>query len=239
MVMPFDVRSAAYGLILMSLLVDAPSTTPLVAASSPSVQTKKRPLSVEQQLGRAITLILSDDDSQEAEQLLLSVAGRNGATTAEGQTARYYLGRLYHRNYYMLRDGGAIGRAVERYKQVHNLEDSRISSRWHAEARFYKSLAYLELGKWKDANEAIRKLDATLDKDVQVDYLKWALERQPLNASFPVNPFRDRCIAVLEANGVTINRRDGVDKSRRDAVLRGLQDQLGMWARALKSASAK
>ena len=72
-----------------------------------------------QLLSRGITLYATDDATTEAERLLLQVAKTAGRNTKEADTALYYLGRYYHRNYYMLRQQDALHKAIDRYKDVH------------------------------------------------------------------------------------------------------------------------
>lgn len=193
-------------------------------------------LPVERQLGRAVTLYATDDDTGEAERLLLAVSRASSATAKDRETARYYLGRSYHRNYYMLRQSNSLNLAVDRYKEIHQTaEGGKGPSLWYADARFYKSLAYLELGKWKDAYEAIEHIRPALDAEIEVDYLVWSVSRKSINRKFPSQGLRDRYLELLKAQGVTRDQRDGVNRVKRDAVLRALEAMLDGWYRVQRS----
>ena len=201
------------------------STSPMSVHQSRGVQG-----ATPQQLSRAVTLFATDDDGPDAERLFLEVIRRSSVTTTDGETARYYLGRLYHRNHYMLGQRGALNRAVDRYKEIHTrMEGLGRSSAWYAEARFYKSLAYLELGKWKDAYEAVDHIQPRLDSELEIDYLVWSLRKRPINRRVPTATFKDRYLTLLKARS-PVRGRDGVNPSTRDAVISGLQEMLERWA---------
>jgi hypothetical protein len=179
---------------------------------------------VADQLSLAITLYASDDDTPQAERLFLDVIHRQPVTVPDGATARYYLGRLYHRNYYMIGQKNGLNAAVDRYKEVHlkGLGAERGGA-WYADARFYKSLAYLELGRWKDAFEAIDHIDPRLDAEVEVDYLVWTVKKRMINRRVPTRELRDACLKILQQHNVVKSRPDGADVATKDAVLASLQ----------------
>lgn len=205
-----------------------------VVAFQMPVQKSQAP--VERQLGRAVTLYATDDDSGEGERLLLAVSRAASAAPKDRETARYYLARSYHRNYYMLRKGDTLGLAVSQYKDVHQAaEGSNRPSLWYADARFYKSIAYLELGKWKDAYESIDHIKPALDPEVEIDYLVWSVSRKSINRKFPTQALRERYLSVLRANGVTKDQRDGVNPARRDTALRALEGMLDGWYRVQRA----
>jgi tetratricopeptide (TPR) repeat protein len=185
---------------------------------------------VAQRLSRAVTLYATDDDSSQAERLFLEVIRSAPVTTKDGATARYYLGRLYHRNYYMLSQSTGLERAAERYKEVHlKFAGRERGGTWYAEARFYKSLVYLEQGQWKDAVESIEHVVPALDPELEIDYLAWSLDKRPINKRVDTASFKGKCLAVLKANNVVKTRADGADRKTSSRILAELQQLLARW----------
>jgi tetratricopeptide (TPR) repeat protein len=183
--------------------------------------------SLDLQLSRGITLYATDDDSGEAESLFVKIIGSKPATTREGETALYYLGRYYHRNYYMLRQKPLLDRAVNLYKQLHlRVDGAKRPSTWYAEARLYKGLAYLEMGDWENAFEAVDHIDPKLDDSVDIDYLVWSYDKRQLNRRVPTQVLKDEYLRILTAQGVQ-KRRKGADRATFDTIVRELEGALG------------
>lgn len=189
---------------------------------------------VPQQLSRAITMFAADDAGPEAESLLKNVTKQLPVTTSDGATARYYLGRLYHRNYYMLRQASALNQALSRYREVHSKPPlgTERGGIWYADARFYKGLAYLEQGQWEDVYEAIDHIVPSLDKEIAVDYLVWKSPKRAINRRFPTDQLKSEFLAILKANKVVMNRPDRADAKTTAAVLDALQKVLEQFPRA-------
>ncbi len=201
-------RLTAFVLSLLGLLVTRVPTSAQTATRSP-----------EQQLSRGITLFATDNPTSETEKLLTSVLKVRPPTTPEGEAALYYLGRYYHRNHYMLRQPGALDRAADRYRDLHNrTEKSRRPSTWYAEARFYKSLVHVEQAKWKDSLEACNNLEVKLDKSAEIDYLVWSINKQPINIGLPPTRLKLLCLDVL--NRFSVNKkREGVPDNKAVAAI--------------------
>jgi hypothetical protein len=181
----------------------------------------------EVQLSRAVNLVLTDDGSREAEHLLLNIIAKQPLATRTGETARYYLARYYHRNYYMLRQRDALPRAISRYTEIHTgIEKAKAPSRWYGESRFYRTLAHLEQGRWRDGLDTIDRMIPTVDRTVEIDYLVWSVPRRTIGHAFPADTLKARTIEILKANGVTPATPDGVNPKRFDAIVRGLQGAL-------------
>jgi hypothetical protein len=163
----------------------------LVTRVPTSAQTARSP---EQQLSRGITLFATDNPTAETERLLRSVLKVRPPTTPEG-------------------------RAKDIYRDLHNrTEISRRPSTWYAEARFYKSLVYVEQAKWKDSLEACNNLEVNLDKSAEIDYLVWSFNKQPINISLPPTRLKALCLDVLNRFSVT-KKREGVRDDKAVAAI--------------------
>jgi hypothetical protein len=193
----------------------------------PQQQTKAYS-SLDLQLSRGITLYATDDDSGEAEALFVKIIGAKSATTREGETALYYLGRYYHRNSSMLKQPALLDRAVSRYKQLHlQVDRTKVASTWYAEARFYKGLAYLQTGQWEDAFEAVDHIDPKLDASVDIDYLVWSYDKRQLNRRVPTQVLKDEYLRILNAQGVQRRPKGVADRTTFDTIVRELERALG------------
>jgi hypothetical protein len=194
----------------------------------------------QQQLSKAITLFATDDDSPDAEQLFLRVIKASPVTASDGATARYYLGRLYHRNYYMLNHRNGLERAADRYREVHNRSlGLERKGPWNADARFYKSLVYLQQGKWKDAYESVEHIDPSMDNEIEIDYVVWTINKRSVNRRVPSTALKDQFLSLLKRQNVVMSRRDGADPKTTSAVLAELQRLLERWSTGRGGATAR
>lgn len=214
----------AFGVLSIGLL--AASVHP---HAQPQVQQQTKAYSpLEQQLSRGITLYATDDDSADAEKLFTRIIATKPATTREGETALYYLGRYYHRNYYMLRQPALLNSAVTRYTQLHQQVDrTRMASLWYAEARFYKGLAYLQQGLWAEAYQAVDQIDVRLDANADLDYLVWSYDKRTLNRRVPTQTLKEEYLRILNAQGVQKRPRGQADRSTFDTIISQLENALG------------
>lgn len=206
-------------------LAAALSTTVLAAQS--------KAVTPVQLLSRGITLYATDDATTEAERLLLQAAKTAGRNTKEADTAIYYLGRYFHRNYYMLRQQDAIKKAIDRYKDVHvgALGTERGGARY-ADARFYKGLAYLESAEWVDAYEAVDHLRPELDDTIEVDYLIWTPGNKRLNVNVPSGLLRARYLAVADKLAIRSRAKGRKDPQTVSAMIAELSATLQQNKRA-------
>ncbi len=189
-------------------------------------QSKGQPR-VEEMLSRAITLYATDSASTETEKLLLQVPRMVPRNSIEADTATYYLGRYYHRNYYMLKQPDALEKAIDRYKDIHvqGLGSERRGARY-ADARFYKGLAYLELGRWKDAYEAVDHLEPELDSRIELDYLVWRLDKQTLNVEVPSATLKQQYLAIANQFNIRSLKNNQRDAKTVSAMLAALSAKL-------------
>jgi hypothetical protein len=220
--------------VLVSDLALAQQPPRAAVQSRPALRTGQQ-----QQLSRAITLFATDDDGPEAEQLFQRVIQASSVGASDGATARYYLGRLYHRNYYMLNHRQGLDRAAELYKELHSRLGAERRGPWYAEARFYKSLAYLQLGKWRDVYEAVDHIDPTLDAEIEIDYLVWAVNKRPINRRVSSAELKAKYLAILRGKNITMSRRGGVDQRTTEAVIAELQRLLERWPTARTPTTAR
>jgi tetratricopeptide (TPR) repeat protein len=210
------------------------SRSSMLAAFAIAVLSSARPVaqrpasaSAQQALGRAITLYQTDNETPEAETLFKQVLRSPARTTVDQDTAHYYLGRYYHRNYYMLRQGDALGRAVDNYKSIHNAaESANRASRWYAEARFYKAIAYIEQANWDDADEAIAHIRPSLDGEAELDYIVWSANKKPLNVTVSTADLQQRVRAVFDRFSVKSRKDGAIDRSAVASIFDALHASL-------------
>jgi tetratricopeptide (TPR) repeat protein len=200
----------------------------IVAAASvlaqPQQQQRKIQTTAEQALGRAITLYATDNATTEAETLFKQVLATRPRVLRNEETAQYYLGRYYQRNYYMLKQTDGLDRAVNQYKALHDAAESDgVSRRWYAEARLYKGLACLELAKWRDAIDAVDQVRTTLDPDVEIDYLVWAASKRPLNTRVPSADVKRLYLNVMNSFAVSSKKSGQRDPKAVGDIVRALQ----------------
>lgn len=192
-------------------------------------QQAKKVTSSEQRLSRAITLYATDNATPEAESLFTQVLKARPRVQLDEETARYYLGRYYQRNYYMLGQRNGLSRAVDLFKDIHlAAEGDGRPRRWYAEARFYKGLSYLELAKWKDAIEAIDNIRTPLDSLVEIDYLLWSAPKRQLNARLPATDVKRIYLDVMNRFSVSSKREGQPDARAVSSIIGALQSSLDM-----------
>ena len=196
----------------------------IAAAASLLAQPKRPQTTAEQTLGRAITLYATDNATTEAETLFKQVLGMRPRVLRNEETAQYYLGRYYQRNYYMLGQRDALDRAVDQYKALHDAaERDGVPRRWYGEARLYKGLAYLELAKWKDALDAVDHLQTSLDGEVEIDYFVWGANKRSLNTRVPSADAKRLYLDVLNRFGVSSKRNGQRDDKAVSDIVRALE----------------
>ena len=190
-------------------------------------QQTRKPTSSEVMLSRAITLYATDNATTEAESLFNQVLKARPRVQLDDETARYYLGRYYQRNYYMLRQRNGLSRAVDLFSDIHvAAEGDGRPRRWYAEARFYKGLSCLELARWKDAIAAVAGMRPALDNLVEIDYLVWSAPKRQLNARMPSADVKGIYQDVMNRFAVSSKREGQPDARAVSGIIGALQSSL-------------
>jgi hypothetical protein len=138
----------------------------------------------------------------------------NSAELTDRLKALYYLARYHHRNYELYGDRGALKRAYSYYHQYVDPYRNRRSE-WLSDARFYKALQYLQIGKYGLAwATAVRDLKPELDPEIYIDHIAWTKDQKyaVYNSykSQDLRKFLDELLRQKYANGGSIASGDRI-----------------------------